>query len=89
MPHFAPRSADAERNKGPTLEVRRGILPARGTALTIASGTVQRAAHIAAAFAGLTRLAPDSDPAGRAVITARLAAARLPIVLALGAHTEP
>lgn len=92
MPDSLPCSAPAERNKGPILEVLRGVLPARGTVLEIASGTGQHVAHFAAALAGLTWQPSDPDPQRRAAITARLAAARLPNVLAplaLDVHAEP
>jgi SAM-dependent methyltransferase len=82
MPDCMPCSASAERNKGPILEVLRGVLPARGTVLEIASGTGQHVVHFAAALGELTWQPSDPDPERRAAIAARLAAARLPNLLA-------
>jgi cyclopropane fatty-acyl-phospholipid synthase-like methyltransferase len=87
-----PCSAAAERNQGPILEVLRGILPPRGAVLEIASGTGQHVVHFAAALAGLTWQPSDPNRERCATIAARLAAARLPNVLAplaLDVHDEP
>jgi SAM-dependent methyltransferase len=57
----APQSTAANRNKQPILEVLRGLLPAKGTALEIASGTGQHAAWFAAALPGWIWQPTDAD----------------------------
>ncbi|MCZ2290466.1 MAG: class I SAM-dependent methyltransferase [Burkholderiales bacterium] len=60
----APRpaySAAAERNRGPILEQLLRLLPASGSALEIAAGTGQHAAHFAAALPGWTWQPTDAD----------------------------
>jgi SAM-dependent methyltransferase len=84
-----PDSPAAERNKGPILEVLRGVLPPAGTVLEIASGTGQHVVHFAAALPGLTWQPSDPDPERSAAIAARVAGAGLPNVrapLALDVH---
>ena len=68
---FVPaHSPAAERNRGPILAELLRRLPATGTALEIAAGTGQHAAHFAAALPGWTWQPTDGDPAARASIDA-------------------
>lgn len=67
---FAPA---AERNAGPIVEVLRGVMPGRGRALEVASGTGQHVVAFAAAFPGIDWLPSDPDPAARASIAAWIA----------------
>jgi SAM-dependent methyltransferase len=64
------QSAAAERNRGPILAALQRLLPARGVALEIASGTGQHAAHFAAALAGWQWQPSDLDRAAVASIDA-------------------
>ena len=56
-----PHSPPADRNKQPILHLLRRLLPARGSALEIASGTGQHAAWFAAALPGWTWQPSDAD----------------------------
>ncbi|WP_028228321.1 DUF938 domain-containing protein [Paraburkholderia ferrariae] len=67
----------AGRNAAPILDVLRGVLPARGTVLEIASGTGQHAVHFAAALPDLVWQPSDADPRARASIEAWRAQAGL------------
>lgn len=58
-------SPAAERNRGPILAELQRLLPARGVALEIASGTGQHAAHFATSLPGWTW--QPSDPEARAL----------------------
>jgi len=64
------QSAAAERNRAPILAALERWLPARGSALEIASGTGQHAAHFATALAGWQWQPTDADPAALASIDA-------------------
>jgi SAM-dependent methyltransferase len=64
---FAPATA---RNRGPLLEVLRGVLPEEGLVLEVAAGTGEHAAHFAAALPGLTWQPTDLDEDARASINA-------------------
>lgn len=68
-PH-ARHAPAAERNKQPILEVLQRLLPARGMALEIASGTGQHAAHFAAGLPGWIWQPSEYDTASLASIGA-------------------
>jgi SAM-dependent methyltransferase len=69
-PDVRRHSPAAERNRAPILEVLQRVLPPRGVALEIASGTGQHAAHFAAALPGWTWLPSDPSPDALASIAA-------------------
>ena len=74
----APLTAPAaERNKGPILAVLKGVLPASGLVLEIASGTGQHVVHFAQGMPHLTWQPSDPDPELRASIRAWIAQAGL------------
>lgn len=66
----ARHSPAAERNKQPILEALQALLPPRGRALEIASGSGQHIAHFAAGLPGWHWLASDPSPEARASIAA-------------------
>lgn len=69
----APRTLNspaAERNRQPILEVLQRVLPTRGVALEIASGTGQHAAHFAAGLPGWTWQPSEYEAANLASIAA-------------------
>jgi hypothetical protein len=70
-------SPAADRNKQPIVDVLRHLLPARGTALEIASGTGQHVAWFAAALPGWTWQPTDFDAAALLSIDAHVAQAGL------------
>ena len=63
-------SPAAERNRDPILAELRRLLPERGLALEIASGTGQHAAHFAAGLPGWTWQPSDPEPRALASIAA-------------------
>jgi Protein of unknown function (DUF938) len=69
---FAPAT---ERNRGPILEVLRGVLPAQGCVLEIASGTGEHAVWLAGQLPALTFQPSDPDADNRTSIAAWIAAA--------------
>ena len=75
MKRHAPTTA---RNRRPLLEVLRGVLPARGLVLEVASGTGEHAVFFAAALPGLTWQPSDPDPDALASIAAYVDEAGLP-----------
>jgi len=87
-------SAAAERNRQPILEVLQRVLPPRGEALEIASGSGQHVLHFAAAMPGWTWQPSDTDPAALASIAAwcrdaQLTNVRPPLALDVMAPTWP
>jgi SAM-dependent methyltransferase len=72
-----PFSPAAERNRQPILEKLRELLPQQGTALEIAAGTGQHAAHFAAGLPGWTWQPTDHDAAMLPAIAARTCGAGL------------
>lgn len=68
-----PYSAPADRNKQPILDVLRTVLPARGTALEIASGTGQHVAWFAPALPQWTWQPSDVDAGMLPAIAERIA----------------
>ncbi|HSI59273.1 MAG TPA: DUF938 domain-containing protein [Ideonella sp.] len=70
MSDLRHHSPAAERNRGPILAELQRLLPACGTAIEIASGTGQHAAHFAAALPGWRWCPTDADPRSLASIAA-------------------
>ncbi|GAB3771099.1 DUF938 domain-containing protein [Ramlibacter monticola] len=68
-----PHSPAADRNKEPILQVLRGLLPERGRALEIASGTGQHVAWFAAALPGWSWQPSEADGAMLPAIAGRIA----------------
>ena len=73
-------SPAADRNKQPILEMLRRLLPERGQALEIASGTGQHVAWFAAGMPHWTWQPTDASPAALDAIAARLVQQGLPNV---------
>jgi hypothetical protein len=85
-------SPAAERNRAPILAELLRLLPARGVALEIASGTGQHAAHFAAALPGWQWQPSDGDASSLASIAAwceGLANVRPPLLLDVLAAAWP
>jgi SAM-dependent methyltransferase len=83
------RAPAAARNRGPILEVLRGVLPPVGMVLEVASGTGEHVAHFAAALPTLTFQPSDPDAGRRRSIDAWSAGlANVRAALALDA-TDP
>jgi hypothetical protein len=87
-------SAAAERNRQPILDVLQHMLPARGMALEIASGTGQHVAWFGAAMRSWIWQPTDADPKALPAIAAWSAQARLtnvraPLVLDVMAERWP
>ena len=72
-----PVSTAADRNKQPILDVLRRVLPQRGTALEIASGTGQHVAWFAAGLPDWTWQPTDADTTALPAIAAATAQAGL------------
>ncbi len=93
MPHDARRFAPAtQRNREPILAVLRRVLPERGLALEVASGSGEHAVAFAESFPALRFQPSDPDRAARASIAAWRDEASLPNLLApiaLDVHTRP
>ena len=86
---YAPAT---QRNRGPILDLLRGVLPARGLVLEIASGTGEHVVHFARALPGLTFQPSDPEPSARDSIAAWTAAENLANIrppMALDAATTP
>ncbi len=88
-------SPAAERNRAPILAELKRLLPARGTALEIASGTGQHAAHFAAGLSSWRWMPTDAETHALASIDAwcdglaNVAAARVLDVLATNWPAAP
>lgn len=78
LPECAQTSPSALRNRDPILAVLRGVLPAHGAVLEIASGTGEHAVHFAGGLAAVTWQPSDRDADALASVLAHRAAARLP-----------
>lgn len=72
---FAPAT---QRNREPILAVLRGVLPALGLVLEVASGSGEHAVHFAGAFPELVFQPSDPDPAALASIDAWASESGLP-----------
>jgi len=82
MKDLRQRAPAVERNHAPIVEVLRRVLPERGLALEIASGSGEHAIHFARAFPQLVFLPSDPDEKARYSIAAWIGVSNLPNVLA-------
>ena len=86
---YAPAT---QRNRKPILDLLRGVLPARGLVLEIASGTGEHVVHFARELPGLTFQPSDPEPSARGSIAAWTAAENLTNIrppMALDEATTP
>jgi SAM-dependent methyltransferase len=81
VPHGGLFAAAAERNRDPILDVLRGVLPATGLVLEIASGTGQHVTHFARALPALRWQPSDASTPHLDSIRAWTAAAGIENVL--------
>jgi SAM-dependent methyltransferase len=94
MSDLPASSPAADRNKQPILKVLRNVLPARGLALEIASGTGQHAAWFGAGLPGWAWQPTDADPQALPAIAAWIAQSapanvRAPLLLDVEAPQWP
>jgi SAM-dependent methyltransferase len=92
VPHELRTSPAADRNKQPILEVLRGVLPAHGQVLEIASGTGQHVVHFAAALPEIVWQPSDIEAESREDIRERVRRLRLANVhdpIMLDVHDDP
>ncbi len=71
---YAPAT---QRNRGPILDLLRGVLPPRGLVLEIASGTGEHVVHFARELPNLTFQPTDPEPSARGSIAAWIAEEKL------------
>ena len=81
MNDLRQRAPAAERNRDPIVEVLRRVLPERGLALEIASGSGEHAIYFAQAFPQLAFLPSDPDEKARNSIAAWIGVSNLANIL--------
>jgi hypothetical protein len=81
MNDLRQRAPAVERNRDPIVEVLRKVLPERGLALEIASGSGEHANYFAQAFPQLAFLPSDPDETARNSIAAWIGASHLANIL--------
>jgi hypothetical protein len=82
MNDLRQRAPAVERNRDPIVEVLRRVMPERGLALEIASGSGEHAIHFARAFPQLAFLPSDPDVKARSSIAAWIGVSDLSNILA-------
>ncbi|MFY9657765.1 MAG: DUF938 domain-containing protein [Methylocystis sp.] len=82
MNDLRQRAPAVERNRDPIVEVLRRVLPERGLALEIASGSGEHAIYFAQAFSHLVFLPSDPDENARNSIAAWIGDSKPPNILA-------